>query len=106
MAFGTMVFQNIESNSTDSADSLYHITCLFLLFKSTTASIFIFVRKLRKVHYSVIIFAFSITSMVVSSITSFVDEFKIPNIPNAWIYVSLVGVFGMLGQCLLATALR
>jgi len=71
-----------------------------------TASIFIFVRKLRKVHYSVIIFAFSITSMVVSSITSFVDEFKIPNIPNAWIYVSLVGVFGMLGQCLLATALR
>ena len=24
MAFGTMVFQNIESNSTDSADSLYH----------------------------------------------------------------------------------
>ena len=105
MAFGTMVFQNIESNSTDSADSLYH-NMFFLIFKSTTASIFIFVRKLRKVHYSVIIFAFSITSMVVSSITSFADEFKIPNIPNAWIYVSLVGVFGMLGQCLLATALR
>ena len=104
MAFGTMVFQNVESNSTASADSIYP-NMFFLLFK-TTASIFIFVRKLRKVHYSVIIFAFSITSMVVSSITSFVDEFKIPNIPNAWIYVSLVGVFGMLGQCLLATALR
>jgi len=81
----------------------YGFTFLGTLF---TASIFIFLRKLRNVHYLVIIFAFSVTTVVVSGIITFADDFKLPYTPMAWLYIPLVGIFGMLGQCLQAIALR
>ena len=72
-----------------------------------TASNFVCMRKLREVHFSVLIFAFSVTSAVVSAvIVAVVDEFELPLTLEEWVYAIMVGVFGLLGQCLLAIALR
>ena len=99
-------------------------------------------RKLREVHFSVLIFAFSVMSAIVSaSIVPLVAEYRLPNTAEGWVsaywllvlvcmlnhilimdggffnniyimlvlfqvYALLVGVFGLLGQCLLAVALK
>uniref|UniRef100_A0A0K2T8K4 EamA domain-containing protein n=2 Tax=Lepeophtheirus salmonis TaxID=72036 RepID=A0A0K2T8K4_LEPSM len=72
-----------------------------------TASNFVCMRKLRDVHFSVLIFAFSVMSCVMSScIVPLVGSFVLPETIEEWVYAVLVGVFGLLGQSLLALALK
>lgn len=64
-------------------------------------------RKLREVHFSVLIFAFSIMSGILSSvIVALTAEFNVPQTSEEWTFAILVGVFGVLGQSLLAIALK
>ena len=72
-----------------------------------TASNFVCMRKLREVHFSVLIFAFSVMSAVMSAaIVGSLATFRIPDSAEEWTYSVLVGVFGLFGQALLAMALR
>lgn len=64
-------------------------------------------RKLREVHFSVLIFAFSVMSALMSAaVVGCVAEFKLPRDTEEWVYAVMVGVFGLFGQSLLAVALR
>ena len=72
-----------------------------------TASNFVCMRKLRDVHFTVLIFAFSAMSAILSAcMVPLVASFKLPNSLEEWVYAVLVGVFGLIGQSLLALALR
>lgn len=72
-----------------------------------TASNFVCMRRLREVHFSVLIFAFSLMSAAMSAVmVSAVASFKLPKTPEEWIWSVMVGVFGLCGQSLLAVALR
>jgi drug/metabolite transporter (DMT)-like permease len=72
-----------------------------------TACNFVCMRKLRTVHFSVLIFAFSVMSAAVSAaIVPVVAEFTLPKTMEEWAYSLLVGIFGLIGQSLLALALR
>ncbi len=72
-----------------------------------TASNFVCMRKLRTVHFSVLIFAFSVMSAVLSAVAvAATSHFRLPVTTEEWIYSVSVGVFGFLGQSLLAVALR
>ena len=72
-----------------------------------TASNFVCMRKLRNVHFSVLIFAFSVMSGIMSAaVVPVFSEYKLPKTNEEWAYAVLVGVFGLLGQSLLAVALK
>ncbi len=72
-----------------------------------TASNFVCMRRLRGVHFSVLIFAFSVSSAAISALAvALTSEFRLPGSPQEWVWAVLVGVFGLCGQCLLAVALR
>ena len=70
-----------------------------------TASNFVCMRRLREVHFSVLIFAFSVMSAIVSAcVVAGTSEFRLPKTGEDWAYAVMVGVFGLLGQSLLAVA--
>ena len=74
-----------------------------------TAANFVCMRKLRGIHFSVLIFAFSVMSAALSATIVAVTpgaKFLLPATLEEWVYAVLVGVFGILGQSLLAVALR
>ncbi len=72
-----------------------------------TASNFVCMRRLRGVHFSVLIFAFSVSSAAISALAvALTSEFRLPGSAQEWVWAVLVGVFGLCGQCLLAVALR
>ncbi len=74
-----------------------------------TAANFVCMRKLRGIHFSVLIFAFSVMSAGLSAVIVSLTpgaKFLLPNTMEEWVYSVLVGVFGILGQSLLAVALR
>ncbi len=72
-----------------------------------TASNFVCMRRLREVHFSVLIFAFSIMSGIMSAaMVPIFSDYKLPKTSEEWAYAVLVGVFGLLGQSLLAIALK
>lgn len=72
-----------------------------------TASNFVCMRKLRNVHFSVLIFAFSVMSGIMSAaVVPVFSEYKLPKTNEEWAYAVLVGIFGLLGQSLLAVALK
>ena len=50
------------------------------------ASNFVCMRKLREVHFSVLIFAFSVMSAIVSAtIVPLVAEYRLPRTPEGWV---------------------
>ena len=72
-----------------------------------TASNFVCMRRLRHVHFSVLIFAFSVMSGLMSAIlVPLISTYKLPRTSEEWAYAFLVGIFGLLGQSLLALALK
>ena len=72
-----------------------------------TASNFVCMRRLRMVHFSVLIFAFSVMSAIMSAaMIPIFSEYKLPKTMEEWIYALFVGLFGLLGQSLLAIALK
>ena len=72
-----------------------------------TASNFVCMRRLRNVHFSVLIFAFSIMSAIMSAaMIPIFSEYKLPKTSEEWAYAIFVGIFGILGQSLLAIALK
>ena len=63
--------------------------------------------RLRNVHFSVLIFAFSIMSAIMSAaMIPIFSEYKLPKTSEEWAYAIFVGIFGILGQSLLAIALK
>ena len=72
-----------------------------------TASNFVCMRRLRNVHFSVLIFAFSVMSAIMSAaMIPIFSEYKLPQTTEEWTYALFVGIFGLLGQSLLAVALK
>eukprot|EP00095_Tigriopus_kingsejongensis_P009182 snap_masked-scaffold145_size311916-processed-gene-2.8 protein:Tk09182 transcript:snap_masked-scaffold145_size311916-processed-gene-2.8-mRNA-1 annotation:"transmembrane protein " len=104
-----LIFQNDNTALTQFQSNDYDGLGYGAAFLGTlmTASNFVCMRKLREVHFSVLIFAFSVMSVIVSSIVvATTAEFTLPETSEEWAYAVLVGVFGFLGQSLLAVALR
>ena len=64
-----------------------------------TAANFVMVRKLKDVHFSVLIFSFSVMSLLASLIlTPLVSTFTFPPCWQEWTYCILVGLSGYFGQ--------
>ena len=64
-----------------------------------TATNFVMVRKLKDVHFSVLIFSFSAMSLLISLIvTPLVGTFTLPTSWQEWTYCILVGLCGYFGQ--------
>ena len=58
------------------------------------ASNFVCMRKLREVHFSVLIFAFSVMSAIVSAtIVPLVAEYRLPRTPEGWVRLISVNAF-------------
>eukprot|EP00094_Tigriopus_californicus_P012395 TCALIF_11982-PA protein Name:"Similar to SLC35G1 Solute carrier family 35 member G1 (Homo sapiens)" AED:0.17 eAED:0.17 QI:0/0.66/0.25/0.75/1/1/4/34/446 len=104
-----MIFQNDNTALTQFQSNDYDALGYGAAFFGTllTASNFVCMRKLREVHFSVLIFAFSIMSGILSSaVVALTAEFNVPRTSEEWTFAVLVGVFGVLGQSLLAIALK
>ncbi|CAG7828486.1 unnamed protein product [Allacma fusca] len=72
-----------------------------------TAINIVVMRKCKDVHFSVVVFQFSVWSLIISAAILFaIGELTVPSESiHDWILIFLVGIFGLSGQCLVAVAL-
>ncbi|CAG2113945.1 unnamed protein product [Medioppia subpectinata] len=88
---------------------LHHIYGVLSALTSTifASSVFIFIRKAKGAHHSVIMFNFGWVAIVETVIiTALMDGFSSPKTGTEWLLIILLGIFSFCGQILLTRSLQ
>ncbi|CAG2175509.1 unnamed protein product, partial [Oppiella nova] len=88
---------------------LHHLYGVLSALTSTifASSVFIFIRKAKGAHHSVIMFNFGWVAIVETVIiTALMDGFSAPKTLTEWLLIILLGIFSFCGQILLTRSLQ